>query len=286
MNRLARPTTVLTRGLALVYVSLMILIPLGALVLRAASQPLPVLWTVITAPVALDTYKLTLVSAVVAATLNCAFGLGLAWILARYDFPFKRLADGMVDLPFVMPAAVAGITLAVLYGPEGLLGRYLAPGTPLGELFKLLGIPEVRLAYSQTGVVLAMIFVTLPFAVRTLQPVIAQIDPEIEAAAFTLGATRIQTFWRVLLPELLPALLTGFALCFARGVGEYGAAVLISGNIPYESLLTSVYIYQRLEEYDFGGATAVSLVLLLFSLTVLVGVNLLERWSRRADGQN
>ncbi|AGY57534.1 sulfate ABC transporter permease subunit CysT [Gloeobacter kilaueensis] len=276
-------SSALTRGLALLYIALLVLIPVGGLLLKVADRPPALLWAAITNPVAVATYQLTLVAAIAASGINCLFGLVLAWILERYAFAARRLANALVDLPFVMPAAVAGITLAVLYGPEGPLGPFLAPGTLLGGFLKALGLSEVRLAYSQAGVVLAMIFVTLPFAVRTLQPVIAQIEPETEEAALSLGASPLQTFWRVLLPEILPALLTSFALCFARGVGEYGAAVLISGNIPYESLITSVYIYQRLEEYDYTGATAVSLVLLVFSLAVLVGINLLESWSRRAD---
>ncbi len=273
----------LTWGLALVYLGLLLFLPVAGLFLKTLELPLPELWALVTTPVAVETYKLTFGGALIAALINMVFGVVLAWILVRYDFPGKRLADGLIDLPFAIPTAVAGLTLAVLYGPGGVLGQFLDPGTPLGNLFALLGIQEVRLAYSQFGVVLAMTFVTVPFVVRTVQPVLLEIEPALEEAASSLGATNWQTFRLVIFPQLLPAILTGFTLAFARAIGEYGSVVLISGNVPYETLTTPVYIFQRLEEFDYAGATAVSVVLLTLSLVILLSINALQAWSRRYD---
>lgn len=270
-------------GLALAYLGLLLFLPVAGLFLKTLERPLPELWALVTAPVAIETYKLTFGGAFIAALINMFFGVVLAWILVRYDFPGKRLADGLIDLPFAIPTAVAGLTLAVLYGPGGVLGQFLDPGTPLGSLLAVFGIQEVRLAYSQFGVVLAMIFVTVPFVVRTVQPVLLEIEPALEEAASSLGATNWQTFRLVIFPQLLPAILTGFTLAFARAIGEYGSVVLISGNIPYDTLTTPVYIFQRLEEFDYGGATAVSVVLLSLSLGILLSINALQAWSRRYD---
>ena len=189
----------------------------------------------------------------------------------------------MVDLPFAMPSVVAGIALVSLYGSGGVLGHYLDPGTFLGNSLRSLGIQQVNLTSSVVGVVFAKVFVTLPFVVRTVQPVLMEIEPEVEQAAHVLGANAWQTFWRVIFPQLLPAILTGFTLAFARAVGEYGVVLIISGNIPYETMISSVYIYRRLEQYDYSGATAVAIVLLMFSLVILICTNLLQWWSRRYE---
>ena len=273
----------LSQGLALTYISFILLLPLGAIFLEASKRPWGELWNLVTAPVAIESYKLSFFAALVAALINSVFGLILAWILVRYDFPGKRLADGLVDLPFAMPAVVAGITLASLYGSGGVVGQYFDPGTFLGNIFQLLGIKQVNLTTSVAGVILAKVFVTLPFVVRTVQPVLMEIEPEVEEVAYTLGANPWQSFWRVIFPQLLPAIITGFTLAFARAVGEYGVVVLLSGNIPFETMVASVYIYRRLEAYDYSGATAVAIVLLIFSLTILVCTNLLQVWSRRYD---
>ncbi|WNZ26743.1 sulfate ABC transporter permease subunit CysT [Leptolyngbya sp. NK1-12] len=272
---------VLFVGLVLTYLSFILLLPLGVIFLEASKRPWSELWQVITAPVALKTYQLSFTAALLAATINSVFGVILAWILVRYDFPGKRFADGLIDLPFAMPAVVAGIALVSLYGPDGAVGRYLNPGTVLGDGLQQLGIDSVNLTSSVIGVVFAKVFVTLPFVVRAVQPVLLEIEPEVEEAAQLLGASDRQVFWRVILPQLRPAILTGFSLAFARAVGEYGVVVLISGNIPYETMISSVYIYRRLEEYDYAGATAVAIVLLVVSLVVLVCTNLLQWWSRR-----
>lgn len=277
------PQRALLQGLMFTYLGFLILLPIAGLLLEAASRPWAELWTVITSELAFSTYRLTFGCALLAASINSIFGLILAWILVRYTFPGKRLADGLIDLPFAMPSVVAGMTLVVLYGPGGAIGQFFDPGTPLGHLFAWFGIERVNLASSVAGIVMAQIFVTLPFVVRTVQPVLMEMEPGVEEAARTLGATAQQTFWRVILPPLFPALLTGFTLAFARAVGEYGVVVLLSGNIPYETLVASVYVYRLLEEFNYAGATAVALVLLLSSLIFLVCTNLLQAWSRRYE---
>jgi sulfate transport system permease protein len=278
-----RAGRVLFSGLVLTYLSFILLLPLGVIFLQASKRPWQELWQVITAPVAIEAYKLSFSAAILAALINSVFGVILAWILVRYDFPGKRFADGLVDLPFAMPAVVAGIALVSLYGPDGLLGRYLNSGAALGNGLQQLGFQPINLTSSVIGVVFAKVFVTLPFVVRTVQPVLMELEPEVEEAAYVLGANDRQVFWRVIFPQLLPAILTGFTLAFARGVGEYGVVVLISGNIPYETMISSVYIYRRLEEYDYSGATAVAIVLLIVSLVVLVCINLLQWWTRRYE---
>ncbi|MBW4624069.1 MAG: sulfate ABC transporter permease subunit CysT [Brasilonema octagenarum HA4186-MV1] len=273
----------LLQGLALTYISFIILLPLSVIFLEASKRSWQQLWQVITAPVAVEAYKLSFGAALLAALINSIFGVILAWILVRYEFPGRRLADGLVDLPFAMPSVVAGIALVSLYGSGGVLGHYLDPGTFLGNSLQQLGIKQVNLTSSVLGVVFAKVFVTLPFVVRTVQPVLMEIEPEVEEAAHTLGANAWQTFWRILFPQLLPAILTGFTLAFARAVGEYGVVLIISGNIPYETMISSVYIYRRLEEYDYSGATAVAIVLLLFSLVILICTNLVQWWSLRYE---
>jgi sulfate/thiosulfate transport system permease protein len=276
-----RASRALFVGLVLTYLSLILLLPLGAIFLEASKRPWFELWQVMMAPVALKTYQLSFSAALLAASINSVFGLILAWILVRYNFPGKRFADGLIDLPFAMPAVVAGIAIVSLYGPDGIVGRYLNPGTALGDSLQQLGIDSVNLTSSLIGVVFAKVFVTLPFVVRVVQPVLMEMEPEVEEAAYLLGASSRQVFRRVILPQLLPAILTGFALAFARAVGEYGVVLLISGNIPYETMISSVYIYRRLEEYDYAGATAVAILLLVVSLAVLICTNVLQWWSRR-----
>ncbi|MDM9384477.1 sulfate ABC transporter permease subunit CysT [Chlorogloeopsis sp. ULAP01] len=273
----------LLQGLALTYVSFIILLPLGAIFLQASKSSWQELGLVVTAPVAVEAYKLSFSAALLAALINSVFGVILAWILVRYNFPGRKLADGLVDLPFAMPAVVAGIALVSLYGSGGVVGQYFDSGTFLGNCLRQLGIEQVNLTSSVVGVVFAKIFVTLPFVVRTVQPVLMEIEPEVEEAAHSLGANSWQTFWRVIFPQLLPAILTGFTLAFARAVGEYGVVVMISGNIPFETMISSVYIYRRLEQYDYSGATAVAIVLLMFSLVILICTNLLYWWSRRYE---
>ncbi|ARV62067.1 sulfate ABC transporter permease subunit CysT [Nostocales cyanobacterium HT-58-2] len=274
----------LVQGLALTYISFIVLLPLSVIFLEASKSSWQQLWQVITAPVAIEAYKLSFGAALLAALINSIFGVILAWILVRYEFPGRRLADGLVDLPFAMPAVVAGIALVSLYGSGGVLGQYLDPGTFLGNNLRGLGIEQVNLTSSVFGVVFAKVFVTLPFVVRTVQPVLIEMEPEVEEAAHILGANAWQTFWRVIFPQLLPAILTGFTLAFARAVGEYGVVLIISGNIPYETMISSIYIYRRLEQYDYSGATAVAIVLLLVSLVILICTNLLQWWSRRYEG--
>jgi len=273
----------LIRGLVFTYLSFFILLPLAGLVWKASQRSLPDLWQVMVSETALDAYKLTFTTTLIAATVNSFFGLILAWILVRYEFPCRRLADGLVDMPFAIPGVVAGITLVSLYAPGGAIGQFFDPGTTLGNFFQRFGIEEVNLTSSVVGVLMAQIFSTLPFVVRTVQPALVELEPEVEESAYTLGANPWQTFRRVIFPLLLPAILTGFTLALARAIGEFGIILIISGNIPHETLVSTVYVFQRLEEFDYSGATAVAIVLLLLSLSLLTAVNLLQRWSRRYD---
>jgi sulfate transport system permease protein len=271
----------LTRTLALVYIGFILILPLCAVVWQTSQRPLSDLIPLITNPVAIETYKLTFGTALVAGLINSLFGSILAWVLARYQFWGKRLVDGLVDLPFAMPTVIAGISLVSLYTSGGAIGQFFDPDTPLGRLFAQFGIEEVNLTASVFGVLLSQIFVTLPFVVRTLQPVLLELEPEVEEASALLGATGWQTFGRVILPQILPALLAGFSLAVARGIGEYGVVSLMSGNIPYETLVATVYVYQRLEEFDYVGATAIAGLLIVISLVLLGMINLLQWWSRR-----
>jgi sulfate/thiosulfate transport system permease protein len=252
------------------YMALMLILPVSALILKASTEKPADFWRIATSPIALSTYDVTFVTAFIAALINGVFGVLIAWVLVRYDFPFKRIIDAAIDLPFALPTSVAGLTLATVYSENGWIGSLVAP----------LGI---KIAFTRLGVGIAMIFISLPFVVRTLQPVLQEMEHEIEEAAWSLGATQWQTFWRVVLPPLMPAVLTGVSLGFARAVGEYGSVVIVSASIPFQDLISSVLIIQRLEQYDYTGATVIGTVLLLFSLLILVGINLLQSWGRRYE---
>lgn len=252
------------------YLSIMLLLPVAALILKASSESPANFWKIATSPVALATYDVTFVTSLIAALIDGVFGLLIAWVLVRYEFPLKRFIDAAIDLPFALPTSVAGLTLATVYSENGWIGSLLAP----------LGI---KVAFTRLGVGVAMLFISLPFVVRTLQPVLQEMEHEIEEAAWSLGATQWQTFWRVLLPPLFPALLTGLALGFARAVGEYGSVVIVASNVPYKDLIASVLIIQRLEQYDYSGATVIGTVLLGISLLILLAINFLQAWGRRYE---
>jgi len=263
----------LSLGYTLVYLSLVVLIPLAAVFIQTASLTGAEFWAIVTAPRVVATYKLSFGAALGAAAINVVFGLLLAWSLVRYSFPGKKLVDALIDLPFALPTAVAGISLSALWVGNGWLGGLLAP----------LGI---QVAYTPFGVLVALIFIGVPFVVRAVQPVLEDLETELEEVAASLGAHRRQTFTRVLLPVLTPALLTGFALAFARGVGEYGSVIFIAGNIPMVSEITPLIIITKLEQYDESGATAVAVVMLLFSFLMLLAINLLQAWSGKRTGRN
>jgi sulfate/thiosulfate transport system permease protein len=250
------------------YLLLMLGLPLLALFSKAFSTSPSEFWRIATAPVALSAYEVTFVTAFVTAMINGVFGTIVAWVLVKYEFPGKRIIDAIVDLPFALPTAVAGLTLATVYSKTGWVGGLLAP----------LGI---KIAYTRWGVAIAMLFTSLPFVVRTVEPVLAEMEQEMEEAAWSLGASRGQTFWRVTLPPLLPAISTGVALGFSRAVGEFGSVVMIASNTPMKDLVAPVLIFQRLEQYDVVGATVIGCVLLLISLALLLSINLLQSWGRR-----
>jgi sulfate transport system permease protein len=256
----------LSLGFTLLYLALMILIPLSTVFLKTATMTWSAFWETVTGPRALAAFRLSLGASFVAASINAVFGLLVAWVLERYPFPGRRLVDALVDLPFALPTAVAGIALATLYAKNGWIGRWL---DPLG----------VEVAYTRLGVIVALTFIGLPFAVRTVQPVLADLEPEVEAAAASLGADRLQTFRRVILPELLPAVMTGFVLAFARALGEYGSVIFIAGNMPMRSEITPLLIMIKLEQFDYAGATAIALVFLLVSFSLLLSINFLT-WRR------
>jgi sulfate transport system permease protein len=253
----------LALGFTLVYLSLIVLIPLGGLILRTASLGPSEIFRIVTDPRTVAALRLSFGTAVVAALVNVVFGVIIAWVLVRYRFPGRRLLDAFVDLPFALPTAVAGISLTSLYVPKGWLGSVL----------QALG---VKVAYTPLGIVIALIFVGLPFVVRTVQPVLEDLDRETEEAAATLGAKRRQTIYRIMLPSLMPAILTGFALAFARAVGEYGSVIFIAGNIPYVSEIAPLLIVIRLQEFDYAGATAVATAMLVISFALLLLINLLQ----------
>lgn len=258
-------------GYTLVYLSLIVLIPLGALVIKASGIGLSGLAAAATQPRVLAALKASFGLSFAAAAIDAVFGLIAAWVLTRYRFPGRKLLDAAVDLPFALPTAVAGISLAALYAPNGWIGALLAPY-------------GVKIAFTPLGVLVALIFVGLPFVVRTVEPLISEIDRELEEASATLGASRRQTLWRVLLPPLVPALLTGFALAFAQAVGEYGSVIFIAGNIPFVSEIAPLLIVIKLEEFDYVGATAIATIMLALSFVLLLVINLLQAWSRRRFG--
>lgn len=264
----ALPGFGLTLGYTLFYLSLIVLLPLGGLFLRVAELSWSELWSHATHPRAMAAYRLTFGASFLAAVINAIFGTITAWVLVRYRFPGKRLLDALVDFPFALPTAVAGLTLSSLFAANGWLGQYLVP----------LGIQG---AFSPLGIVIALTFVGLPFIVRTLQPVLEDLERDTEEAAATLGAGRLRTFVSVIAPTLLPALLTGFALAFARAVGEYGSVIFIAGNKPFETEITPLLIIIRLEEYDYTGAMTIAVVMLLASFVLLAIINALERRTRR-----
>jgi sulfate transport system permease protein len=263
----------LTLGYTLAYLSLLVLVPLAAVFLKTASLSLGEFWAVVSAPRVVASYKLSFGMSLAAAAINAVFGLMLAWALVRYSFPAKRVIDALVDLPFALPTAVAGIALTALYAKNGWLGQFLEP---LG----------VQVAFKPLGVLVALVFIGLPFVVRTVQPILEDLDTELEEAAASLGAHRWQTFRHVILPIVLPALLTGFALAFARAVGEYGSVIFIAGNIPMVSEITPLMIITKLEQYDYTGATAIAVVMLVLSFALLLLINGLQAWTAKRTGRD
>lgn len=263
----------LTLGYTLLYLGLIVLIPLAAAFAKSATLSWEQFSHAVFSPVAMASYRLSFGASFFAALVNAVFGLIIAWVLVRYNFWGKRFVDALVDLPFALPTAVAGITLATLYTENGWLGQFLAP----------LGI---KVSYTRIGIFVALTFIGLPFIVRTVQPVLEDLDPEIEEAATSLGANRWQTFYRVIFPMVMPALLTGFALAFARALGEYGSVVFISSNIPMKTQITPLLIMSKLEQFDYAGATAIAVVMLVISFVMLLAINLLQWWKNRFTAQS
>lgn len=260
----------LSLGYTILYLSLIVLIPLGAAFLKTAQLSFSEFWAVVTAPRVLASYRLSFGASLFAALINALFGLLTAWVLVRYTFPGKRLIDALVDLPFALPTAVAGIALTAIYSVNGWMGSLLEPH-------------GIKVAFTPLGVVVALTFIGLPFVVRTVQPVLEDLEAEAEEAAASLGANRWQTFTKVILPALWPALLTGFALAFARAVGEYGSVIFIAGNMPMVSEITPLIIITKLEQYDYTGATAVAVVMLIISFILLLAINGLQWWSSQRN---
>jgi len=261
----------MTLGYTMTYLSLLVLIPLSAVFIRSLGLGWGHFWEIVTAPRVVASLRLSFGAALIAASINALFGLLVAWVLVRYTFPFRRLIDAIVDLPFALPTAVAGIALTALYAPNGWLGAALKP----------LGI---KVAYTPLGIIVALTFIGLPFVVRTLQPVLEELDKEVEQAAATLGASAVQVFVLVILPALWPAMLTGFALAFARAVGEYGSVIFIAGNMPMKSEIAPLLIVAKLEQYDYAGATAIAVVMLVLSFTLMLGINALQNWTLSRHG--
>jgi sulfate/thiosulfate transport system permease protein len=258
----------LTLGFTVLYLALIVLIPLSAVFLKTFTMTWEAFWNAVTSERVVASYKLTFGASLIGATLNVLFGGIVAWVLVRYSFPGKKIIDALVDLPFALPTAVAGIALTALYSSNGWIGRYLEP----------LGL---KVAFTPLGVVVALTFIGLPFVVRTVQPVLEEAERELEEAAASLGANRLQTFAKVIFPTVLPALLTGFALAFARATGEYGSVIFIAGNMPMVSEITPLFIITKLEQYDYTGATAIAVVMLLVSFMLLLTINLLQAWTRK-----
>jgi sulfate transport system permease protein len=262
----------LSLGFTIFYLALIVLIPLSAIFLKTFTMTWDAFWTAVTSERVMASYRLSFGAALIGAAINVVFGGIVAWVLVRYQFPGKRFVDALVDLPFALPTAVAGITLTALYSGNGWIGQYLEP----------LGI---KVAFTPLGVVVALTFIGLPFVVRTVQPVLEDAERELEEAAASLGASPWQTFTRVILPGIVPALLTGFALAFARATGEYGSVVFIAGNIPMVSEITPLFIITKLEQYDYTGATAIAVVMLIASFILLLAINLLQAWTRKRAGK-
>jgi len=258
----------LTLGFTLLYLSLVVMLPLSTIFLKTASLSWAQFWSTVMSPRVVAAYRLSFGASLISALINSVFGSIVAWVLVRYQFPAKALIDGLVDMPFALPTAVAGITLTALYASNGWIGRYL----------EILGI---KVAFAPLGVVVALIFVGLPFVVRTVQPVLEDLDPDFEEAASVLGAGRLQVVVRIIAPAVIPALLTGFALSFARAIGEYGSVIFISGNMPMRTEIVPLLIMTKLEQFDYAGATAIAVVMLVASFLMLLAVNLLQRWSSR-----
>ncbi len=258
----------LALGFTLLYLSLIVLIPLSAAFIKTAALSWPEFWATVTTPRVVASYRLTFGASLAAALLNAVFGLLVAWVLVRYRFPGKQIIDALVDLPFALPTAVAGIALTALYAGNGWIGRWFEPF-------------GIKIAFTPLGVFVALTFIGLPFVVRTVQPVLEDVESELEEAAATLGASRLQTFTRVIFPTVLPALVTGFALAFARAVGEYGSVIFIAGNMPMISEITPLLIITKLEQYDYVGATALAVVMLAISFVLLLIINGLQWWSRQ-----
>jgi len=274
----AAPTRVLpgfglTLGFTIFYLALIVLIPLSAVFLKTFTMTWDAFWSAVTSARVMASYRLTFGASLIAAVLNVIFGGIVAWVLVRYKFPGKRFIDALVDLPFALPTAVAGITLTALYSTNGWIGQYLEQA-------------GIKVAFTPLGVVVALTFIGLPFVVRTVQPVLEDAERELEEAAASLGATPWQTFWRVILPNLVPALLTGFALAFARATGEYGSVIFIAGNMPMVSEITPLFIITKLEQYDYAGATAIAVVMLVVSFLLLLTINLLQAWTRKRAGKS
>lgn len=263
----AMPGFNLTLGFTLFYLGLIVLIPLSAVFLKTFSMSWEAFWNAVSSERVVASYRLTFGASMIGAALNVVFGGIVAWVLVRYSFPGKKIIDALVDLPFALPTAVAGIALTALYSSNGWLGRFLEP-------------LEIKVAFTPLGVIVALTFIGLPFVVRTVQPVLQDAELELEEAAASLGATRLQTFYRVIFPAILPALMTGFALAFARATGEYGSVIFIAGNMPMVSEITPLFIITKLEQYDYAGATAIAVVMLTVSFVLLLTINLLQAWSR------
>lgn len=259
----------LSLGFTLAYLGLIVLVPLAAAFLKTAGMTWSEFVAAVASPRVMASYRLSFLASLAAGLVNVVFGLVVTWVLVRYSFPGKRIIDALVDLPFALPTAVAGIALTQIYAKNGWVGHWLE------------GSLGVKVAYTEIGVFVALTFIGLPFVVRTLQPVLQELEPEIEEAAASLGANRLQTIVRIILPELMPALLTGFALAFARALGEYGSVVFISGNMPMRTEIIPLLIITKLEQYDYRGATAIAVVMLVASFSLLLIINLLQKWSRR-----
>jgi sulfate transport system permease protein len=259
----------LALGFTLLYLGLIVLVPLAAAFLKTATMTWPAFWDAVTSPRVVASYRLTFGASLAAAGLNALFGLIVAWVLVRYPFPGRRVVDALVDLPFALPTAVAGIALTALYSRNGWIGQFL----------------PFKVSFTPLGVFVALTFIGLPFVVRTVQPVLEDLQPEVEEAAATLGADRWQTFWRVVFPILTPALLTGFALAFARALGEYGSVIFIAGNMPMVSEITPLLIITKLEQYDYAGATAIAVVMLVAAFMLLLAINALQAWTRARQGR-